>query len=73
MNARNVQEMALTGDTIQGTFKQQVACPPAGQNAQRVDRFTRQRRSFADDDLFRHLQASGVTVNAKPPDQGAPL
>ena len=38
-----------------------------------VDRFTTQRPSFANDDLFQKLQSTGVVVNANPPDQPPPI
>ena len=47
--------------------------PPGAKNAQQVQQFTTERPTFANDHLFQQLQARGVTVNAKPPDQGAPL
>jgi cell division protease FtsH len=73
VNAGNVQQVTSTGDTIQGTFKQKVTYPPGAKDVQPVDQFTTQRPSFANDNLFQRLQASGVTVNANPPDQGVPL
>jgi cell division protease FtsH len=71
VDTRNVQEITATADSIEGTFKAKVAYPPDAQKPQQVqvDRFTTQRPSFADDDLFRRLQATGVAVNANPPDR----
>jgi cell division protease FtsH len=73
VDASNVKEITSTGDTIEGVFKKKVGYPPDTKNADQVDRFTTQRPSFANDDLFKRLQAEGALVNAKPPDQPAPL
>ena len=70
----NVADITSTGDTIEGSFTKEVAYTPAGgQGREQVDRFTTQRPSFADDELFAQLQANGVPVNANPPDAPAPL
>jgi cell division protease FtsH len=71
VDARNVQEVTSTGDTIEGTFRQKVTYPPGAKKDQQVQvtRFSTQRPSFADDDLFRRLQATGVAVNANSPDR----
>jgi len=71
--AGNVKEITSTADTIQGEFKRKVAYPPDTKDATQVDLFTTQRPSFADDELFKQLQATGTLVNANPPDQPAPL
>jgi cell division protease FtsH len=73
VDARNISEITSTGDTIEGVFKRKVGYPPDAKDATQVDRFTTQRPSFADDDLFRKLQNSGVPVNANPPDQPPPV
>jgi cell division protease FtsH len=73
VDAGNVKEITSTADTIEGTFKQKVAYPADTKGAPQVDRFTTQRPSFANDDLFKRLQAKGALVNANPPDQPAPL
>ena len=75
VDARNVQEITSTGDTIEGALKKKVPYTPEGSStgAVQVDRFTTQRPSFAEDDLFRRLQATGVPVNANDPDRPAPL
>jgi cell division protease FtsH len=74
VQANNVAEITSTGDTIEGTFKQKVSYTPMdSKDAEQVDRFTTQRPSFADDNLFASLQANGVPVNAKPPDAPPPL
>ena len=69
----NVQSVTSTGDTIQGTFRHEVAYPPKAANAEHVQKFTTQRPSFANDNLFQLLQASGTTINANAPSQGPPL
>jgi cell division protease FtsH len=73
VDTSNVKEITSTGDTIEGVFKKKVGYPPDTKNAEQVDRFTTQRPSFANDDLFKRLQAEGTLVNANPPDQPAPL
>jgi len=74
VKAANVAEITSTGDTIQGSFKSKASYTPVGdKKAESVDRFTTQRPTFADDDLFAMLQANGVPVNANPPDKGAPV
>jgi cell division protease FtsH len=74
VDARNVAEISSTGDTIEGQFTAKTSYTPTGsKQAEQVDRFTTQRPSFADDNLFAKLQAGGVPVNAKPPDAPAPI
>jgi|SRR5271165_2452214 len=78
VNANNVQAITSTGDTIQGTFRHQVAYTSGSGTSgsggsQEVQQFTTQRPTFANDNLFGKLQANGVTVNANPPQQGTPL
>lgn len=73
VDARNIVEITSTGDRIEGVFKSKVADPADGKNAANVDRFTTQRPSFAEDDLFRKLQDAGVPVNANDPDQPCPV
>jgi cell division protease FtsH len=73
VDAKNVKEITSTGDTIQGVFTKKVGYPPGAKNPTQVDRFSTQRPSFAEDNLFQKLQAAGVPVNANPPDQPAPL
>ena len=69
----NVQSVTSTGDTIQGSFRHEVAYPSKVANAQHVQQFTTQRPSFANDNLFQLLEASGATINANAPSQGPPL
>src|SRR4051794_29689565 len=73
LDAGNVQTVTSTGDTIQGEFKKAVAYPQGAKDAQKVDLFTSQRPSFADDDLLTTLTAKGVEVNADPPDARPPI
>jgi len=74
VDARNVADITSTGDTIEGTFTKKASYTPTGsKTAKEVDRFTTQRPSFADDNLFAKLQANGVPVNANPPDAPAPI
>jgi cell division protease FtsH len=73
VQAKNVAVVTSTGDTIQGTFTKPMAYTPEGGSSQQVTRFITERPTFADDDLFRMLQSTGVPVNAEPPDQGPPF
>ena len=74
VQAANVAEITSTADTIEGQFTKKVSYTPAGETkAEEVDRFTTQRPSFADDDLFAKLQAGNVPVNANSPDKSAPV
>ena len=73
LNARNVQSITATGNTIEGTFKHEVAYPPKSAQAQPVTQFTSERPTFATDPLYKTLVADGVTISANPPNQGAPL
>jgi cell division protease FtsH len=73
VNANNVQTVTSTGDSIQGSFRHQVAYSPGTGNSQQtqVVEFTTERPTWANDNLFGKLQADGVTVTANP--QGTPL
>src|SRR2546430_872162 len=73
VDAGNVKEITSTADKIEGGFRQKVAYPPDSKDTTQVDRFTTQRPSFANDDLFKRLAAKGTLVNANSPDQPAPL
>src|SRR4051812_20388141 len=73
LNAGNVQTVTSTADTIQGAFKKPATYPTGPKTKVPVEQFATQRPSFATDDLLAQLQAQNVSVNAKPPDAGAPL
>jgi cell division protease FtsH len=74
VSASNVELINSTGETLEGSFKKPVSyTAPEGQGAQEVTRFTTQRPTFANDNLFQQLQSTGVPINAKPPDAGPPL
>src|SRR5689334_18735597 len=74
VTAVNVSEITSTGDKIEGQFTRKVAYTPAGETkSEEVERFTTQRPSFADDNLFAQLQSHNVPVNANPPDAPAPV
>ena len=55
VNANNVQAITSTGDTIQGTFRHQVAYASGSGGSQEVQQFTTQRPTFANDNLFGKL------------------
>src|SRR4051794_41722360 len=56
VDAANVAEITSTADTIEGTFTKKTSYTPTGSTtAKQVQRFTTQRPSFADDDLFAKL------------------
>ena len=74
VSASNVELITSTGETLEGSFKKPVSyTPPQGGPAQDVTRFTTQRPTFANDNLFQQLQSTGVPINANPPDAGPPL
>ena len=73
VDAGNVKEITSTADTIEGTFRHKVDYPSDSSKAEKVDRFTTQRPTFADDNLFGKLQEHDVLVNANSPDRPAPL
>ena len=67
----NVRSVVSTGSTLQGEFKE--ATKPTGATAASV-RFVTEIPSFANtNELSRLLQQEGVTINAKPLDNGGPL
>ncbi|WP_433717696.1 ATP-dependent zinc metalloprotease FtsH [Actinoplanes sp. CA-051413] len=73
VDAKNIADITSTADTIEGTFTAKTSYTPVGGKAVKVDRFTTQRPSFAEDNLFAKLQANGVPVNANPPDAPRPI
>jgi cell division protease FtsH len=73
VSGNNVSAIVSTSDTIEGTFRKEVDYKAEGaKESVKVTRFSTQRPSFANDDLFAQLQRNGVTVNADPPDAPAP-
>ncbi|MDR0360583.1 MAG: ATP-dependent zinc metalloprotease FtsH [bacterium] len=66
----NVTQITATGDSIQGQTKQAVA--DASDSQQKSTNFQTQRPTFASDNLEPLLNQHGVTINAKPPNQGTP-
>ena len=74
VQAANVAQITSTADTIEGTFTKAASYTPTGETkSEQVERFTTQRPSFADDNLFAMLQSNHVPVNANPPDAPAPI
>jgi len=74
VQAGNVSEITSTADTIEGQFKKETTYTPTGETkSEQVERFTTQRPSFAEDNLFQMLQTGNVPVNANPPDAPAPV
>jgi cell division protease FtsH len=70
VNNNNVSQITSTGDSIQGQTKQAVA--DASDSNQKSTNFQTQRPTFASDNLEQQLNQHGVTINAKPPNQGTP-
>ncbi|MEW6472429.1 MAG: ATP-dependent zinc metalloprotease FtsH [Actinomycetota bacterium] len=66
VEAGNVTEITSIDDSIEGDFKTEVTYPP-GKEGETVRRFSTQRPTFAEDDLFKLLSDKGVQVNAKSP------
>ncbi|MGW6280218.1 ATP-dependent zinc metalloprotease FtsH [Kribbella sp. NPDC055071] len=60
----NVAEVFSRGDTIEGRLK--AAAPIPGNTAKSYTKFTTERPTFANDNLFGELQKSGATVRATP-------
>ena len=73
VDARNVASITSTGEMIEGSFTNAVSYTPQGGTAEQVTRFTTQRPTFAEDNLFGRLQSTNVSVNANPPDAGPPV
>jgi cell division protease FtsH len=61
---QNVAEVFARGDTIEGRLK--AAAPVPGKSDSTYTKFTTERPTFANDDLFGALQKSGATVRATP-------
>ena len=55
VQAKNVAEVTSTGETIQGTFSKAVPYTPQGGSSEQVTRFTTERPTFANDNLFQML------------------
>jgi cell division protease FtsH len=67
----NVKSVVTTGETIQGTFKTEVADPDDPSRKETL--FETERPAFAQDDLLKELVNKGVVVNAEPTDQPTPF
>jgi cell division protease FtsH len=67
----NVADVESKGDEIQGGFRKAVRYPQS-EEGQEVKRFESVRPSLGDDGLLTLLLDKGVTVNAKPLQQGRP-
>ncbi|MEU8224125.1 ATP-dependent zinc metalloprotease FtsH [Kribbella sp. NPDC048915] len=61
---QNVAEVFSRGDTIEGRLKE--AAPVPGKSGQTYTKFTTERPTFADDNLYAELQKGGATVRATP-------
>ncbi|MER7251551.1 ATP-dependent zinc metalloprotease FtsH [Kribbella sp. NPDC000426] len=61
---QNVAEIFARGDTIQGRLK--AAAPVPGKTDQNYTKFTTERPTFANDNLYGDLQKGGATVRATP-------
>src|SRR3954449_12545883 len=71
IEANNVSEISSKGTTIQGTFAKAVKYPPDRKDAKSSTFFDTEVPTFANtDQLSALLRAHGVTVNAKPPEEG---
>ncbi|TCC57637.1 ATP-dependent metallopeptidase FtsH/Yme1/Tma family protein [Kribbella pittospori] len=60
----NVSEIFARGDTIQGQLKNEAPVP--GKSDSKYTKFTTERPTFANDDLYSALQKAGTTVKATP-------
>ncbi|HZX01726.1 ATP-dependent zinc metalloprotease FtsH [Kribbella sp.] len=61
---QNVAEVFAQGDTIQGRLKQAADIP--GKSGSTYTKFTTERPTFANDNLYGELQKGGATVRATP-------
>jgi len=61
---QNVAEIFARGDTIEGRLKE--AAPVPGNGDKTFTKFTTERPTFANDDLYGNLQKGGATVRATP-------
>jgi len=67
----NVKEVASTGLSIQGTFKQPFKYPPNDSGAEATTNFATQVPSFANNsELFDLLESHGAIIDAKAPNAG---
>lgn len=73
LQAGNVSEIESRNDTIQGNLGKAARYQPPSGDASNVTRFETVRPSLGDDALLTTLLDKGVSVNAKPLDQGRPL
>ncbi len=71
LDAGNVESVLSKGETIEGTFKEEVADPDDADTMS--VKFETQRPAFADDDLLQMLVAAEVVVNAEPTERTAAL
>jgi cell division protease FtsH len=71
--AGNVSEIESRNDTIQGNLRKAVRYQPPSGEASEVKRFETVRPSLGDDALLTMLLDKGVSINAKPVDQGRPV
>ncbi|MEO6859513.1 MAG: ATP-dependent zinc metalloprotease FtsH [Solirubrobacteraceae bacterium] len=69
--AGNVADVESKNDEIQGTFRKPTRYP-ASQQGKAVKRFQTVRPSLGDDGLLNLMLEKGVSVNAKPLQQGRP-
>jgi cell division protease FtsH len=61
---QNVAEIFSRGDTIEGRLKE--AAPVPGKSGETYTKFTTERPTFANDNLYGELQKGGATVRATP-------
>ncbi|HET6864407.1 MAG TPA: ATP-dependent zinc metalloprotease FtsH [Solirubrobacteraceae bacterium] len=69
----NVSEIESRNDTIQGNLRKATRYQPSPSQASEVKGFETVRPSLGDDALLTTLLDKGVSVNAKPLDQGRPV
>jgi cell division protease FtsH len=73
VDAGNVSEVEARNDTIQGNLRATARYSPQSGSAREVKRFETVRPSLGDDRLLTTLLDKGVSVNARPLDQGRPV
>ena len=67
----NVAEVTTTGDSITGTFRDDVRYPPKDESATDVKDFESERPAFSNDHLVQQLLESGAKVSAEKESTGS--
>jgi len=66
----NVSEITTRGDAIQGVARTAITWPATGEGQKTSTKFDTRIPSFPDPGLEQLLEQQGVSINARPPDEG---